>query len=43
MEISEQRHLNGCNMNFFDGHVSYRQLKMPLYRSDDMWGQSFIQ
>ena len=43
IEISDQRHMMGCNMNFFDGHVSYRKLKLPLLRSDDMWGQNFIQ
>ena len=41
-EISEQRHRKGCNMNFFDGHVSYRKLTIPLLRSDDMWGHNFI-
>ena len=42
MEIIEQRHRLGCNMNFFDGHVAHRKLKPPLARKDNMWGQYFI-
>ena len=33
-----QRHDNGCNMAYYDGHVDYAKLSLGIQKGDDFWG-----
>ena len=34
----EQRHNNGCNLSYFDGHVESTKLSVGMKKGDDFWG-----
>ena len=41
-ELIEQRHNQGANITYFDGHVAWRRITLPFKLNDDFWGKSLI-